>query len=58
MLQEYDTNIREEEVVAGFKMKLTVPIVNVDWWAKDKNKMLKLVEDYNKQNWGAQTTPG
>ena len=43
--------------MAGFKMKLTVPVVNVDWWAKDKSKMLKLVEDYNKQNWAAQTDP-
>ena len=32
--------------MAGFKMKLTVPVINEDWWQKDKNKMLKLVEKY------------
>ena len=43
--------------MAGFKMKLTVPVINTNWWAKDKGKMLRLVERYNKEAWAAQQDP-
>ena len=38
-------------------MKLTVPVVNTNWWQQDGNKMLKLVEQYNKENWAAEQDP-
>ena len=39
------------------KMKLTVPNVNVNWWKTDGKKLTRIVEEYNKENWGAQTDP-
>ena len=39
------------------KFRLTVPKVNQDWWKSSKSNLTKLVEDYNKQNWSAETDP-
>jgi phage gpG-like protein len=41
----------------GLRMKLTVPVINENWWQKDKSKMLKLVEKYNKEMWASQQDP-
>ncbi len=38
-------------------MKLTVPNVNYNWWATSKNKLNKLVEEYNRSTWPSQSDP-
>lgn len=43
--------------MAGLKIKITVPKVNLNWWDSSKNELTKLVVDHNKQSWGQQQDP-
>lgn len=43
--------------MSTFKMSLKVPKVNYDWWAKSRNELNRMVEDYNKAQWPKQRDP-
>lgn len=40
-----------------FKMALTTPKVNVEWWRSSKTELNKIVEDYNHEMWVQQRDP-
>jgi len=41
----------------GFKLTLVTPKVEVNWWPKSKNKLNKIVEDYNRSMWPQEKDP-
>lgn len=43
--------------MAGLKMKLVTPKVNLNWWASSKNELTKIVVDQHKESWGRQQDP-
>ncbi len=40
-----------------FKMTLSVPKIDSNWWQKSKKDLTKLVEDYNRETWPKQKDP-
>lgn len=40
-----------------FKMTLTLPKVNEDWWKTSKTELTKIVEEYNRQSWQQEKDP-
>ena len=43
--------------MADFSFRLTLPKVNERWWESSKTQLQRIVEEYNKENWAAQTDP-
>ena len=43
--------------MAKITFRLTLPKVNEQWWQSSKSELQRIVEDYNKENWAAQTDP-
>ena len=43
--------------MAGLKMRITVPKVNLNWWASSKHELTNIVVDHNKKSWGKQRDP-
>jgi phage gpG-like protein len=41
----------------GFKMTLTIPKPNLNWYRDGKKEFLKIVEDYNKESWEKERDP-
>ena len=41
----------------GFKMALTMPKFNEQWWKKSKKELDDIVERHNRSSWGAQKDP-
>ena len=41
----------------SFKFKMTIPKPNLKWYNTSKKELLKAVEEYNKENWAAETDP-
>lgn len=41
----------------SFKLKLTIPKPNLNWYRDGKKEFLKIVEDYNKESWGQERDP-
>ena len=43
--------------MSKFKLTLTLPKVNQDWWKSSKRELNELVENYNRDNWPKQRDP-
>lgn len=43
--------------MAGLKMRLITPKVNLEWWRSSKTELTKLVIDRHKESWGRQKDP-
>ncbi len=43
--------------MSKFKLTLTLPKVNQDWWKASKRELNELVENYNRENWPKQRDP-
>ena len=41
----------------GFKMTLTMPKFNEQWWKTSKSKLDQIVEKHNRESWGEQKDP-
>ena len=41
----------------SLKFKLTIPKPNVNWYGNSKKELLKITEEFNKENWSAETDP-
>lgn len=41
----------------SFKFKLTIPKPNLNWYKSSKKELLKVTEEFNKENWAAETDP-
>mgnify|MGYP003642970354 FL=1 len=40
-----------------FKMKLTIPKVNSNWWKDSESQLTKVVDEYNRKSWSEQRDP-
>ena len=41
----------------GFKMRLTIPKPNLEWWKSSKKELDEIVERHNRSSWGKQVDP-
>lgn len=41
----------------GFKLTLTAPKFNEQWWKSSKPELNRVVEEYNRESWSAQRDP-
>ena len=41
----------------SLKFKMTIPKPNLNWYKSSKKELLKITEEFNKENWAAETDP-
>ena len=41
----------------GFKLTLTIPKPNLNWWKSSKSELLKMVKEHHKDSWSDKSDP-